>query len=164
MGSPWRRPPLDRDSLDRDLPGQRPSPLYGKEQAVRITWISQISFRVLETEALLNLKYKAIRETNCLRDHGLSDLLLLCLPSSKWSQLFCPSWLDEIYRVTYASYWNAFLFVNMCLRLIDLTTNQLVMLYQTGVWPRVWCSGVEWWGGMSRGEVRCTCWAPGTPP
>ena len=37
----------------------------------------------------------------------------------------------------YASYWNVFLFVDMCLRLIDLTTNQLAILYQTGVWPRV---------------------------
>ena len=37
----------------------------------------------------------------------------------------------------YASYWNVFLFVDMCLRLIDLTTNQLAILYHTGVWPRV---------------------------
>ena len=48
-----------------------------------ITRIGQISFRVLETEALLNLKYKTIRETNCLREHGLSDLLPLCLPKLK---------------------------------------------------------------------------------
>ena len=47
--------------------------MYGWQN---ITWISQISLWVLETEALLN---KTIRETNCLREHGLSDLLL-CLP------------------------------------------------------------------------------------
>ena len=55
---------------------------------MNITWISQISFRVLETEALLNLKYKTIRETNCLREHSLSDLLLLCLSKLYWSWLF----------------------------------------------------------------------------
>ena len=50
----------------------------------RRQWISQISFWVLVTEALLNLEYKTIRETNCLREHSLSDLLLLCLPKLNW--------------------------------------------------------------------------------
>ena len=40
-------------------------PLVVQIVPFNITWISQISFRVLETEALLNLKYK----TNCLREH-----------------------------------------------------------------------------------------------
>ena len=48
------------------------------------------SIWVLVTEALLSLKYKTIRETNCLREHGLSDLLLLCLPKLEWT-IF--SWL-----------------------------------------------------------------------
>ena len=59
--------------------------LYKASGRFSLTWISQISFWVLVTEALLNLNYKTIRETNCLGKHSLSDLLLLCLPKLNWS-------------------------------------------------------------------------------
>ena len=59
--------------------------LYKASGRFSLTWISQISFWVLVSEALLNLNYKTLRETNCLSEHRLSDLLLLCLPKLNWS-------------------------------------------------------------------------------
>ena len=50
-----------------------------------VSGISQLSFWILTTEALLNLKYKTKRETNCLREDSLSYLLLLCLLKLKRS-------------------------------------------------------------------------------
>ena len=68
--------------------------LYKASGRFSLTWISQISFWVLVTEALLNLNYKTIRETNCLREHSLSDLLLLCLPKLYWGA--CTFWSQNL--------------------------------------------------------------------
>ena len=38
-------------------------------------------------------KNQSIRETNCLREHGLSNLLLLCLPGLNWK--VCALWGEK---------------------------------------------------------------------